>query len=166
MTDVIEQRLCAAMKAEYKGKGYVLDLSEKGSVRVSGTGGRIAIKAENVPRKVLGLMAEHLGMLPQAGIMRVQKAATQMEMEGASWTWEICDSIAYNTGLKTEDGRRIWRDLKRERLLMAPEELDMVNSVSNCAGDGWIQLCGDCGSAVQIAAEEADRGAVRKLLGL
>lgn len=63
-----EKGLLKAMKEAYKQDGYkVASLgTEHGSwLLIQGSGWAVEIEAGNVPRKVLGLIVEHLGKLPE-----------------------------------------------------------------------------------------------------
>lgn len=68
-----EKGLCAAMKAAYKKKstGYKVAarISENGTEEIvlSAPGWTAIITRENAPRKVMALIVEHVGDLPQAG---------------------------------------------------------------------------------------------------
>lgn len=82
-----EKGLCAAMKAAYKKKstGYKVAVKlndrKEEEVVISAPGWVAIIARENAPRKVLGLIVEHVGDLPGEGeAYQVQDTTTQAEI--------------------------------------------------------------------------------------
>ena len=82
-----ESGLCAAMKAAFKKKstGYKvaaqLSQNQEEELVISAPGWIAIINRENAPRKVLGLMVEHVGDLPQEGkAFQVQDTKAQAEI--------------------------------------------------------------------------------------
>ena len=57
-----EKALVRAMKAAYKGDGYVVGCQED-ELFVEGAMWKVVAELENFPRKALGLIAEHLGKI-------------------------------------------------------------------------------------------------------
>ena len=82
-----EKGLCAAMKAAFKKQstGYkvaarITDDGEE-QIILSAPGCTVIIARENVPRKVMGLIVEHLGDIPQPdNAYQVQANNTQAEI--------------------------------------------------------------------------------------
>lgn len=83
-----DKGLLRAMKEAYKTSGYKVAADDSTGVDmlVIGTPQWVAeIEQENVPRKVLGLIAEHIGTLPQPGeAWQVHKKETQTEIHNVS----------------------------------------------------------------------------------
>lgn len=83
-----EKGLLRAMKEAYKTTGYKVaaDNSTGVDMLVIGTPLWVAeIEQDNVPRKVLGLIAEHIGTLPMPGqAWQVHKKETQTEIHNVS----------------------------------------------------------------------------------
>lgn len=81
---VDEKGLIQAMKDAYKGTGYKVAMDESGgieSVIISGALWTVVIKRSELPRKVLGLIAEHVGEIPEAcTAYQVRKKETQTEI--------------------------------------------------------------------------------------
>lgn len=83
-----ESGLCAAMKKEYKEAGYkVAGLVSDGEdkILIAAPGWCVVILKEKVPRRVLGLIVEHVGDIPRAEeAYQVQKKQVQTEIHGVT----------------------------------------------------------------------------------
>lgn len=81
---VNEKGLMRAMKEAYKGQGYKVATQESGGIEeivIAASDWVTVITRENVPRKVLGLIAEHVGEIPEPGqAYQVSKKETQTEI--------------------------------------------------------------------------------------
>lgn len=81
---VKEKGLLRLMKEAYKGGGYrvvVAQIEGTEYLYCQGGGWRAGMELGNVPRKVLGLLAEHMGKLPTRGeAFKVQKDTVQREI--------------------------------------------------------------------------------------
>lgn len=78
-----EKGLMKAMKRAYSKEGYKVACrgTEDPELLISGSGWWVVMDQKNTPRKILGLIAEHLGKLPAPGeALQVAKAATQVEI--------------------------------------------------------------------------------------
>lgn len=136
---VNEKALLRAMKASFKGKGYhvavIGNLSAEWMLLQSG-GWLVLLEAGNIPRKVLGYVAETTGALPLPGqAYRVSKDMTEMEqidvLREALRTVEDRFTSAPSwkvkpTGL-TMSGNELWQNCgTREMILMDPGLTDMI----------------------------------------
>lgn len=85
---VNESGLCAAMKKAYKEAGYkVAGLAADGEYKIliAAPGWCVVILKEKMPRKVLGLIVEHVGDVPRCGeAYQVQKKQVQTEINGVT----------------------------------------------------------------------------------
>ena len=91
---VNEKGLVAAMKDSYKGAGYSVAFGE-GRVRLAGHDWSVWCRRDVLPRKALGLIAEHLGKLPKdETAFRISKAmgAQQQLYEEMVGTEEITEN--------------------------------------------------------------------------
>lgn len=81
---VNEKGLMRAMKAAYGKEGYKVankDDSGREEIVIGAPGWAVIIEKKNMPRKILGLIAEHLGKIPEPGeAFQVAKHATQTEI--------------------------------------------------------------------------------------
>lgn len=81
---VDERALIKAMREAYKGTGYDVAVDDRGGedeVIIATALWTVIIDKESLPRKVLGLLAEHIGDLPDAGeAYRVKQKETQTQM--------------------------------------------------------------------------------------
>lgn len=79
-----EKGLLRLMKEANRGSGYTVmvgHVSGEDHLCVSHRGWKVGIEMSAVPRKILGLMVEHIGKLPKYGeAFKVQKAAVQTEL--------------------------------------------------------------------------------------
>ena len=113
-----ESGLCAAMKKAFQKKstGYKVaaQLSPKGEreLVLSAPGWTAAISRENAPRKVLALIVEHVGDLPDEGMAyQVQDKNVQTEI----YNMAVPDASASVTSYKvkrtklTYEGYQIWQ---------------------------------------------------------
>lgn len=85
---VNESGLCTAMKTAHKKAGYkVAGLEHDGEdkILIAAPGWLVLILREKVPRKVLGLIVEHVGDIPRAGeAYQVRKQDVQTEIHGVT----------------------------------------------------------------------------------
>lgn len=83
-----EKGLIRAMKEAYKGAGYKVAADDSGGIEeimIGYPGWVVVIEKKNIPRKVLGLIAEHVGAIPEPGqAYQVSKKQTQTEIFEAS----------------------------------------------------------------------------------
>ena len=133
-----EKALCAAMKAAYKKKstGYKVAarISEKGAEEIvlSAPGWTAIIIRENAPRKVLALIVEHVGDLPQIGqAFQVQDANSQTEIFDMAIPEleELAEGAVVKRTRLNYDGYQIWqRTDDRTVFMMPPKHEDMLDN--------------------------------------
>ena len=108
-----EQGLVSAMKDAYKNGGYCVAQDEENQQVIIRRPGiwKVSVRNTDIPRKAIGLIAEHLGKLPEPGeAYQVRKKESQTVIYGvAVGESEIThyEKIG-NTGLVTEDGE-LWQ---------------------------------------------------------
>lgn len=82
-----EQGLLRAMKEAYKADGYEIECIVIGNmteIHLETSRWYVNCEIKNLPRKVLGLIAEHLGELPSPGqCFQVKKNESQTRSQGA-----------------------------------------------------------------------------------
>ena len=133
-----ESGLCAAMKAAYKKKstGYKVAArrSKDGTEEIvlSAPGWTAILNRENAPRKVLALIVEHLGDLPQAGqAFQVQDANSQTEifdMAVPELEELVAGALVKRTRLNY-DGYQVWQRVDdRTVFVMPPKHEDMLDN--------------------------------------
>lgn len=109
---VSESGLMTAMREAYKGAGYKVANDDSGGteqIMIGAPGWVVVIEKENVPRKVLGLIAEHVGDIPEPGqAYQVSKKQTQTEVFNMS--------MQLLSGMHNEEKQR--RRLKRTTLVL------------------------------------------------
>ena len=135
-----EKGLCAAMKAAYKKKstGYKVAarISEDGTEEIvlSAPGWTAIITRENAPRKVMALIVEHVGDLPQAGqAFQVQDANSQAEIfdMAVPELEELAAGALVKRTRLNYDGYQIWQRVDdRTVFMMPPKHEDMLDSYS------------------------------------
>ena len=133
---VSESGLMAAMKKAWKKEGYkVAGIDRAGFEEIMiGTGEWVVvITKKNVPRKVLGLIAEHLGQIPVAGeAFHLRNGDTQteiyhvaMQLIEAMGNGEKPRSRAMPTSL-TMGGRRLWQRKDDMAVFSIPPEREAI----------------------------------------
>lgn len=69
-----EKGLLRAMKNAYRGGGYeVAGYGEENTLFINGYSWCVAVPQKQCPRKVLALLVEHVGLIPEGESFRVQK---------------------------------------------------------------------------------------------
>ncbi len=133
-----ESGLCAAMKAAYKKKstGYkVASRIARGGAEeivLSAPGWTAIITRENAPRKVLGLIVEHVGDLPQVGqAFQVQDTKAQAEIFDMAVP-ELEELAAGAVVKRTQlnyNGYQIWQRTDDGTVfMMPPKHEDMLDN--------------------------------------
>ena len=110
---VSESGLLKAMKEAWKSVGYKVANRDSGGVEeimIGAPGWVVLIEKKNMPRKVLGLIAEHVGQIPEPGeAFQVSKKATQTEIFHVS--------MQLLEGMKNDE--KVHRQAKRTTLTLA-----------------------------------------------
>lgn len=158
---VNEKALVSAMKDSYKGGGYSVAFGS-GQVFISGHSWSVWCAEDELPRKVLGMIAEHLGKIPKAGqayrICKAMGIQSQLFDEMVGGEQEIADKVHCGsrctvTGL-TINGMDVWQNENGSILLAHPDKEEMWAPASLCmASDKWMGIW-DENSAVYITLEE------------
>lgn len=134
-----EKGLCAAMKAAYKKKstGYKVAarISEDGAEEIvlSAPGWTAIITRGNAPRKVMALIVEHVGDLPQAGqAFQVQDSNSQAEIFDMAVPPKLEELAAGAVVKRTQlnyNGYQIWQRVDDHTVfMMPPKHEDMLDS--------------------------------------
>ena len=172
---MIEERaLCAAMKAAWRGAGYEVYAAEDTLVITTDEMG-VEMSRRNVSRKVLSLLALHLGEIPDGTAYSVRKDNVQQEMLDVAMShWDGVRNRVdgaerrvlrrtpmdwKNRGVWQEDGtgrvHAFDRDLT-DIITADPEGIEMADGLMVCDDGG--------GLAVIYPAEGVITEAVRNLL--
>lgn len=133
-----ERALVAAMKNDYKGKGYKAAVGTEG-VTICGHGWGVQTEMERVPKKALALLVEHLGALPEDGCVYGVSKADDPTVEMGGLTDELLAEVRRQTkaaGDKTAKqtpltfcGWRVWQDPEDLTVLLMEGRLTaMVDS--------------------------------------
>lgn len=135
---VDEKGLIRAMKEAYKSKGYKVAMDESGGIErviLSAALWTVVINRSELPRKVLGLIAEHVGEIPEVNnAYQVRKKDTQTEIFDMVLqnvqdfrSGEKSRRIARKTSLVL-DGYSIWQAATDLQVLkLDPEREEIMN---------------------------------------
>lgn len=146
---VKEKGLLRLMKEAWKGSGYTVTVDETPAedyLCISYWGWKVGMALDIVPRKVLGMLAEHIGKLPLPGeAFRVQKDEVQRELldtatapfEDLRQCIEHWESHKIMKPTKLEwDGCRVWQSPRDQSIVLLDPELAQVAMF----GDGSIDV--------------------------
>lgn len=130
-----ESGLCAAMRKAFgkKSTGYKVaaQLSPKGEreLILSAPGWTAEISRENAPRKVLAMIVEHVGDLPDEGIaFQVKDKDVQTEI----YNMAVPDAGAQATGYRvkrsglTYNGYQIWQQVDNLKVFMVASNIEDI----------------------------------------
>jgi hypothetical protein len=122
-----EKGLCAAMKAAWRAGGYeVVGYGEGNTLFINGYGWCAAAPQKQMPRKVLALLVEHVGLIPEGAAYRVQKnegtQAIVMDMalqakDAVARLLSEEDAEVIRETAMTWKGRRVWQKAKNLTVL-------------------------------------------------
>lgn len=167
---VNEKALVSAMKDSYKGGGYSVAFGG-GTVRLAGHCWSVRCDEDELPRKVLGLIAEHLGKIPKDGTaFRISKAlGIQQQLFEEMVNGEEAIEVAACQGRRctvtglTVNGQDLWQAEDGGVMLADPDKEEMWVPASLCmASDKWMGIR-DENSAVYITLEEVPYTIAAKL---
>lgn len=145
---VKEKGLLRLMKEAYKGSGYtvtVMDIYGEEHLCMNHWGWKVAMEMDAVPRKVLGLLAEHLGMLPVAEeAFKVSKGDVQRELfdtakqpfrelQQSMEQWET-RKIMRPTKLEW-DGCRVWQSPRDMSIIVMDPDLAAIGEFYSNTSD-------------------------------
>lgn len=150
---LVDSAVCAAMKKDVKGAGYLafgMMLEDKCWMGLKGNGWIVLAKLESMPRKVLGLIVEHAGGIPGIGtawsIQKPRKGDIQRQdvmfgvveqevRELLEVNWDTAASLARMA--LSLDGYGLWQDRENLNILrMAPRLEDLAVWMGKAAGNG------------------------------
>ena len=147
---VQEKGLLRLMKEAWKGSGYTVAADEgddEDYLCISYWGWKVGIAFDAVPRKVLGLLAEHIGKLPTIGeAFKVQKDEVQRELFETATApfddlrqciehWET-HKMMKPTKLEW-DGARLWQSPRDQTVVLLEPQLAQIGMF----GDGSLDVC-------------------------
>lgn len=157
-----EKALVKAMKAAYKGDGYVVGC-QGDELFVESAMWKVVVDLKNFPRKALGLIAEHMGQIPTDGMvyqLRKDEAQTKIPEKGADFRGIAADEkmeVIYKTRLTFGDGN-IWQMEQGGKLLwVMPEDENLMlrpNAYLTCAVAGKALRVNGKVSCVTVMATE------------
>lgn len=175
-----EKGLISAMKDAYKSSGYNVTVEEDAAGVpnvIIGTGWwTVVIAKESLPRKVLGLIAEHVGDIPDAGeAYRVMKGEPQTEIFGVAVQMlrSVHDGDKPLKLIKRTDltlgGNRLWQrkdDLKMFEVYPNWEDILLTSKgTMRIVGDKALML-DDMESRGYVLVEPADQDRTERLAHL
>lgn len=155
-----EKPLVRAMNEAWKGDGYTVVCYQNGGESWLGviTGDWIALaERSNVPRKVLGLIAEHVGEIPGEAEAWLVRKDEDAQMEGFRSAMASIEAMEERSGDSDEltvlkrtklqlRRMRLWQDQQNGQIWMVdPENMNIAAAQKN-------QAFG-CGHAVYVAGE-------------
>ena len=124
---IYEKGRCAAMKAAWRTGGYeVAGYGEGNTLFINGYGWCVAAPQKQMPRKVLALLVEHVGVIPEGAAYRVQKnEGTQaivmdMALQARDTVAQLLseeDAEVIRQTAMTWKGRRVWQKAKNLTVL-------------------------------------------------
>ena len=172
-----DKGLLRAMKEAYKGPGYEIGCRKSGDIKeiyIETSSWFVTCEVKALSRKIIGLIAEHLGEIPQQGqCFQVKKRESQTKImeESRNSFGGICpdDCInpesAYKTSLAWRQGN-IWKCSERGNVLWIDpdlEELLNFQSRAYCLG-GKVLHMSDTTSAVSILPDSPEKEEDKRII--
>lgn len=174
---VEEKALLKAMKESYKTVGYKVAMDEAGGIEtviIDGALWTVVIKRSELPRKVLGLIAEHIGEIPDTyTAYQVRKKETQTEI------FDLCLQTVqdYRSGEKNRqtirktsmvlDGYPLWQAVTDKRVVKVhPDREDIMIWGRNgvwLIGDDLLMVDDDVSRAYIRCSDPRDDTELEKL---
>lgn len=156
-----EKALVKAMKAAYKGDGYVVGC-QGNSLFLETRMWKVVADLENFPRKALGLIAEHMGQIPTDGMvyyLRRGEAQTKIPEKGADFRGIAVDEkmdVIYKTRLTFGKGN-IWQMEQGGKLLwVMPEDENLMlrpNAMAYAVAGKALRINGTVSSVTVMATD-------------
>ena len=163
------------MKAAYKSLGYhvaaIGDAISVTHIIITGNRWGVMMEKKSVPRKVLGLLAEHIGDIPEVDEgYKVRKGDIQTEIhENAVQTFKGCHDMGEEmcavkrTGL-TLNGYQLWQSVKDLRVMEVDPKLEDIAFINldeaRLVGEQML-MAEDLESRAYITVEKRDRPSER-----
>lgn len=146
-----ETGLAARMREAWKSSGYTVT-AKNGELMLNGIGWAVRARTDKLPRRCLGLLAEHMGGLPEDGdCVQLSKAqGAQNKISGAELSfWQdaerLCDDLVYDdpparvrqTPL-TIGGYELWQNLRSMQVLRVRAELGRILDAEARSDGGFL----------------------------
>lgn len=164
-----EKALVKAMKAAYKGDGYVVGC-QGDELFVESAMWKVVADLKNFPRKALGLIAEHMGQIPTDGMVyqiREDEAQTKITEKGADFRGISDDEeleeiyktrLTYGAGNIWQmaiGGRLLWVMPENENLMQNSERAPAgaVNALASAVAGKALRIKGMVSSVTVMATE-------------
>ena len=172
-----ERGLIRAMKEAYKAAGYEIECKEVGGekeIHLETTRWHVMCIQKNLPRKVLGLIAEHLEDLPKPGqAVQVKKKECQTKIitkdryafRGVTPDDCICPPMIHKTSLVYRYSN-IWQQKSGNKVFWVDPDLeDIMNLYGQvvCLGEKVLHLAGTH-SSVSIAPSDPQKAEDKRML--
>jgi hypothetical protein len=145
---VKEKGLLRQMKEAWKGSGYTVmvdEINREDYLCISYWGWKVGIAWDTVPRKVVGLLAEHIGRLPALGeAFKVQKDEVQRELFDTAKgpfedLWQCIEHWEHHKIMKATKlewgGSRVWQSPRDQTIVLLDPELGGIACFSDASMD-------------------------------
>ena len=165
------------MKEAYKSEGYEIQCKAIGDVKeihLETTTWWVNCILKNLPRKVLGLIVEHLGEIPEPGqAMQVKKGAPQTKIFtedmaafcGLTPEDSVNPSTAHKTAIVYRYGN-VWQQGRRNKVFWINPELEeimLMNRPVMCLGEKVLNITGTL-SSVSIKPSDPQKAEDKRML--
>ena len=172
-----EKGLLRAMKEAYKADGYEIECKEVGGekeIHLETTRWYVMCILQNLPRKVLGLIAEHMGDLPTPGqAVQVKKKECQTKLitehrdafRGVTPDDCINPPTIHKTALVYRYSN-IWQQARGHKVFWVDPDLEDIMNLHGkvvCLGEKVLNLSGTH-SSVSIAPSDPQKAEDKRML--
>ena len=172
-----EKGLLRAMKEAYKSDGYEIECKETGGMKeihIETPRWYVMCVLKNLPRKVLGLIVEHLGEIPEPGqAVQVKKKETQTKIYtqgndafgGVTPDDFINPPHVIKTALVYRYGN-IWQQRRGNKVFWVTPELENIMLINNAVvspGEKVLMITGTV-STVAIKPSEPQKAEDKRTL--
>lgn len=172
-----EKGLLRAMKEAYKSDGYEIECKEIGGVReihIETPSWYVMCVLKNLPRKVLGLIVEHMGEIPEQGqAAQVKKKETQTKIftQGRDAFGGVTPDDCINPPrvIKTALVYRysnIWQQRRGNKVFWIDPDLEdimLMNTAITCLGEKVLNITGTV-SSVSIKPSNPQKAEDKRML--
>lgn len=172
-----EKGLLRAMKEAYKSDGYEIECVQTGGVKeihIETTQWYVMCILKNLPRKVLGLIVEHLGEIPELGqAVQVKKKETQTKIftQNRDPFGGVMpdDCINPPRAIKTALVYRysnIWQQRRGNKVFWVNPDLEdimLMHSAVFCLGEKVLNITGTV-SSVSIKPSDPQKAEDKRML--
>ena len=172
-----EKGLLRAMKEAYKSDGYEIECKQTGGIKeihIETTRWYVMCVLKNLPRKVLGLIVEHLGEIPAPGqAVQVKKKECQTKIitenrdafRGITPDDCINPPSVHKTNLVYRYSN-IWQQGRGNKVLWVDPDLEDIMNLHGkvvCLGEKVLHMAGTH-SSVSIAPSDPQRAQDKRML--